>query len=72
MNPTETVPHPRSVYSLDVWLSVGKEPVVKMLIVKPGTTELTALVLLISLEMPGLGVILNVPGMMNALITRLV
>jgi len=64
--------HLKNVNSSNVLLYAGKELVVRIPTVLPGTIELIALVLLISWEMPEQDVTQNVPDMMNVLTTKLV
>jgi len=66
----ETVLLNKSVFNSNVWLLVVKEPVEKMPIVKPETTELNVHALQISWEIPTLDVTPNVLDMMNAKIIK--
>jgi len=72
VNQTVTVHQLKNVNNSNVLLYAGKELVVRIQTVLPGTIVLIALVHLISWEMPEQDVTQNVPDMMNALTTKLV
>jgi len=72
VNQTVTVHQLKNVNNSNVLLYAGKELVVRIQTVLPGTIVLIALVHLISWEMLEQGVTQNVPDMMNALTTKLV
>jgi len=72
VNQTVTVHQLKNVNNSNVLLYAGKELVVRIQTVLPGTIVLIALVHLISWEMPEQDVTQNVPDMMNVQTTKLV